>query len=300
MSVLDGLSYALTELRENWSDGMWWRHRIGNRVIGPLHLGLYPGRNGSTYVSDADWDVLIVLDGCRADLFEAVVDTDRFDAYRRVASPGSKTPEWARENFAADDHGDTVYVASNGQVSKALGPTFHEMREVWRDTDGVPRPEDITAAARAAHEDHPDKRLVVHYLQPHRPFIVADDRFSEGYTDNPWQALAAGEVEFESVWDLYRENLAVVVDDAFELAAELPGRVVVTSDHGNLLGERTWPLPIRLFGHPGGVRHPALVTVPWAVIEADERPDVTSDGVGALDDADVDAVEDHLSDLGYL
>lgn len=295
----DTLRFAFDEIREHWNDELWWRHRIGNRVIGPFHVNVYPGRDGSTFVSDADWDVLVLLDGCRADLFEATLDTDKFDSYRRVQSPGSKTPEWARQNFGSREFGDTVYIASNGQVTKALEPTFHEMVEVWRSTDGVPYPEDISKAARAAHQNHPHKRVIVHFLQPHRPFIE-EDRFNEGYSDNPWEALAAGEVERDDVWQAYQRNLAVVADEAVELATELPGRAVVTSDHGNLLGERTWPLPIRLYGHPGGVRHPDLVDVPWGVFESDERPKIRDDGVNEGQTADEESVEAHLSDLGYI
>jgi len=299
MTFADKLSYVVEELRKNWSDRMWWRHRIGNRVNGAFNLNVHPGRGGSTYVSDAEWDLLIVLDGCRADLFEEVVDTDRFDSYRRVKSPGSKTPEWAVQNFGDGTHADTVYIASNGQVSNALDPTFHRMIEVWQTTEDVPYPEDITRAAKAAHRDYPDKRIIAHYLQPHRPFIVSEDRFSEGFTDNPWQALAVGDVDRDTVWDLYRRNLEVVVDDAFELAESIPGRVVVTSDHGNLVGERTWPVPIKMYGHPGGIRHPGLIDVPWGVIESDERPTITASDVGEID-ADEDGVQEHLADLGYL
>lgn len=299
MSLIETFPYAASELRENWNDSMWWRHRIGNRINGSFQVNVYPGRDGSAYVSEADWDILIVLDGCRADLLEEVVDISLFDSYRRVQSPGSKTPEWAQQNFGDGEFGDVVYIASNGQVSNAIDPTFHRMIEVWQSTDGVPYPEDISEAARAAGRDYPDKRIIAHYLQPHRPFIVSKDRFSEGFTDNPWQALAVGETDYETIWDLYRRNLEAVLEDVFDIAEALPGRVVITSDHGNLLGERTYPIPIRLYGHPGGVRHPALVDVPWGVIESDERPTIRSGEIGEVEQ-EGEAVREHLADLGYL
>ena len=300
MTLTDKLGHTIDELQENWTDLMWWRHRIGNRVIGPVHLNIHPKRRGSTYVTEADWDVLVVLDGCRVDLFESIVDTDRFDSYQTVKSPGSKTPEWAVQNFGGKQFGDTVYIASNGQVSKALEPTFHRLVDVWQETDGVPYPIDITEAAIAAKEDYPDKRLIIHYLQPHRPFITSENRFSQGFTDNPWQSLGNGNAERDDVWKLYKENLEVVFDEAFELARELPGRAIMTSDHGNLLGERSWPLPILLYGHPGGVRHPDLVNVPWGVIEAEERPEISHGEIQAGDKISSEGVEEHLSDLGYL
>jgi hypothetical protein len=297
----DTLKHVYTELKDNYDDRMWWRHRIGARVIGPFHTTVYPKRTGSTYVMHEDWDVLIVLDACRADLFEAVVDTDRFDAYRRVRSPGSRTPEWARQNFAGGAYGDTVYVSSNGWVSTVLDDTFHHLREVWKETDGPCLPGDITSAAREVHDEHPDKRIVVHYLQPHRPFITSEIGFDDSFTDNPWRALGNGEIDRETIWGLYEENLEAVFEEAFELAQELPGRAVMTADHGNLLGERTYPIPIRLFGHPEGVRHPGLVDVPWAVLNSRDRPEIVDEGVSAAPkDGSDESVTDHLRALGYV
>lgn len=294
-------AHAFSELRENHRDSMWWRHRIGNRIIGPFHLHVHPGRTGSTYVTDEDWDNLLVLDGCRADLFEETVDTTQFDEYRRVLSPGSKTPEWAEQNFGGGEYGDIVYVASNGQVTGALDGRVHELIEVWRVTDAIPRPEDTTRAARRAHERYPDKRLVVHYLQPHRPFLTSDIGFSEGFRDNPWKALGQGKIEREAIWSAYRENLEVVVDDALDLLEWLPGRNVLTSDHGNLLGESPRYLPIRLYGHPGGVRVPELVEVPWVLKESDERPTIRPGAVGErTGEASAASVREHLRDLGYV
>ncbi|WP_281241044.1 hypothetical protein [Haloplanus vescus] len=37
---------------------------------------------------DQDWDNLLILDACRADMFKAVADTECFDAYETVRSHG--------------------------------------------------------------------------------------------------------------------------------------------------------------------------------------------------------------------
>lgn len=297
---IDRFRYAVGEIRNNWCDQMWWRHRIGAKIIGPLHTQIYPTRRGSTYVLDEDWDILIVLDACRADLFEEVVDTNQFDSYSSVISPGSRTPEWTQQNFAEKSLGDTVYIASNGWVSTILDDTFHELVKVWQETDGPPRPEHITEAARAAHEEYPNKRLIVHYLQPHRPFINSDIGFDQSFSDNPWQALGNGKIGREKIWKLYSQNLDVVFDEAYQLADTLPGQAVLTSDHGNLLGERTYPIPIRLYGHPEGVRHPGLVKVPWAVLESEERPKIRKGEVKKSTEEKPESVTEHLEALGYV
>lgn len=299
--MIDKLQHGFEELSQNYDDPMWWRHRIGNRIIGPIHTNVYPRREGSTYLKDEDWDNLIVLDGCRADLFEEVVDTEQFDSYSRITSSGSKTPEWAQQNFGDEEHGDIVYISSNGWISNVLDGQFHKLIEVWRETDGVPYPEDITRAALDAHEKYPDKRLVVHYLQPHRPFITSDIGFQEGFTDNPWKALARDEVTREQIWNAYQENLEVVMDDALQMMEVLPGRNVMTADHGNLLGEDAGWIPFTLYGHPGGVRAPGLIDVPWAIQESDQRPTIhEGDTHHSESDEMEEEIQSHLEDLGYL
>lgn len=299
--VMEKIGYVCRELNENYDDRMWWRHRIGNRIIGPVHVNVWPRRTGSTYVTDEDWDNLIILDGCRADLFEETVDTAQFDDYYRIRSPGSKTPEWAEQNFGNGEYGDIVYVASNGQVNRTLNGRVHKLIEVWQDTEGVPYPEDVTAAAKRAHEEHPEKRLVVHYLQPHRPFITSSIGFDKDFSDNPWKALSRGEVSREEIWAAYRENLEVVLDDALELFEFLPGRNVLTSDHGNLLGESPPYVPLKLYGHPGGVRIPELVEVPWAVRRSSDRPTIrVGDTQRKSVDESSERIREHLRDLGYV
>lgn len=317
MNLGGTLRNAYAELREKYDDPIWRRNRIAQRVVRPVH-GVYPGDDDAISVMDEDWDTLIVLDACRADLFEKIADLDRFDGYERRISAGSMTREWTKYNFAGGQFGDTVYVSSNPYTSTIAGDAFHELREVWRDEfDDEERtvlPSAITEAGRDAHKVHPDKRLIIHYMQPHYPFvgrpdlryqswhpeeIIKGDHESERPHD-PWQALAMGLVDRETVWKAYAENLEHGLNDALALAADLDGKTVVTSDHGNMIGERAWPVPIRLYGHPEGIRHPALVEVPWGTIEGDGRRKTTDEGVTAVDSAESDVVESRLQDLGYV
>ena len=49
----------------------------------------------------------------------------------------------------------------------------------------------------------------------------------------------------------------------------MQGRVVITSDHSNAIGEKLHPLiPFKIYGHPHGrIRIEALVKVPWFITE---------------------------------
>jgi hypothetical protein len=265
---------------------------------------------------DEDWDTLVVLDACRADLFEEVVDTSRFDDYRRVKSLGSGTGEWTERNFTDDRFGDTVYVASNPHTSRIAGDRFYDLTEVWRESFSdehrtVP-PEAVTEAALRTYGDHPDKRLIVHYMQPHHPFITRPDlqfgheneQFGGTRTadvERPrhvWDALEMGRISRAEAWAAYGENLNAVMDHALRVADEVPGRTVITSDHGNLLGERVFPLPVRMYSHANGVRHPALVDVPWAVLDG-ERREVVAGEAASVSTSDEQSIKRRLRQLGY-
>lgn len=267
---------------------------------------------------EEDWDNLIILDACRADLFEKTADIQQFDRYERRVSAGSMTREWTRRNFAGGQFGNTVYVSANPYTSTIAGDAFHDLREVWRDDfDDEERtvlPTAVTKEARSAHLDNPNKRLVVHYMQPHYPFIgrpdlrfqswhpaeIVDGSTGDERPHDPWQALSLGLVERKTVWEAYANNLGEVLNNVLALAAGLNGKTVVTSDHGNMFGERAWPVPVRLYGHPEGVRHPALTEVPWAIINAEECREVTDGDVKPVDAVDSEVVNSRLQDLGYV
>lgn len=316
MSFLDTLSYISTEVRANYGDRYWWKGRFVHRILPKIHT-VYPGFDGSISVMEEDWDNLFILDACRADLFEQVAEMNQFDRYRRVTSNASMTEEWTLRNFAGKHFDDTVYVTGNPYISKHANDSFYALEEVWyHEFDEAVRtvqPESLVSAAEKAHAEYPNKRLIVHFMQPHYPFIGASNlQFSgldidmalhdqtsrdEGPT-TPWEALEHGLVDRSAVWTAYRDNLTYVLKHAFALADHLSGKTVVTSDHGNMIGERTWPVPLRLYGHPRGVRHPSLTEVPWGELDG-ERRDVTTGRAETATEVDQEALSDHLRDLGY-
>jgi len=336
MSLTGAVRYVVAELADHCDDPIWRRKRVADRLDRPVHTRWH-GTDGLD-VMGADWDTLVVLDACRADLFEAraldggagerwdgtwtrapPTDPTPFDGYRRVVSRGSATSEWVRRNFAGGAFGDTVYVSANPYVVRHAGDAFHEVVPVWEEafdeSAGTVVPGAVADAARAALDRHPQKRVIAHFMQPHYPFLghpdlqfagvdagqVLDERDATpaGEPHDPWEALSLGRVDPERVRRAYADNLDAVLGSALAVArADEAGRAVVSSDHGNLLGERAWPVPVRLYGHPVGVRHPALVEVPWAVVEGDRR-EVRDDGTRAMSEDDREAVDERLRRLGY-
>jgi hypothetical protein len=234
----------------------------------------------------------------------------------------SGTPDYLAANFGKGTFHDTVYVTANPYVDTELPEgTFHAVVSVWRDGwDDELRtvlPEVVADAAREAHETYPNKRLVVHFNQPHVPF-VGEKRLAGRGIENiraramgsgdrpvdertPFERLGAGELDRETVWGAYRSNLERVFSVVENLLTDFPGRTAVTSDHGNALGERGWPFPIRVYGHPLGILIPALVEVPWLVHESGPRRDIKpAPPVGTDDPEGVDtATKERLRELGY-
>lgn len=319
MEVLKGIS----EIVANYDDQHWRRERIQARIVSPVLAAIH-GKDGVD-VSSRDWDNLLVLDACRADMFKTVVGMDRFDQYETVTSKGSSSPDWISGNFAERELGDIVYITANPWVVHEAPDSFHEIVNVWaneqsgnidldaselaqRDLATSPSAtvtaQRLNDAAEQAAKEYPNKRYIVHYFQPHAPCIGNPDGTvkSSEYLDlslHPGKPLYEGRVEREEVWTAYEDNLAYVVKHAEELANHLGGKSVLTADHGELFGDWLWPFPIRGYAHPQNLRHPSLVTVPWAEKTVGSRRRVTSGSVSETDTKNEEVTE-QLEKLGYL
>lgn len=283
----------------------------------PIELNnvLFRLRNDScTLVMAEDWDTLVLLDACRYDMFEERIDIEG-DLQSRV-SAGSTSEEFLERNFGDGTYHDTVYVNTNPYLSK-LGldeGTFHavvDLLDEWDDELETVRPETVTSAALDAHDRYPNKRLIIHFMQPHIPFIgeMGREITAKGWDRNVaglagktvWQQLRdGGDIDASRVWDAYCENLDLVLSQVRVLLEELDGKSVISSDHGNMVGERLTPIPSRKkYGHFYGVYTSELVRVPWHMIDADERRTITTDPPVDGQTRTDDVVERRLDALGY-
>lgn len=258
----------------------------------------------------ADWDNLVILDACRYDAFERVFgERENLDGdLTSVRSQGPYTNEFLNANFGGRELHDTVYVTSSPHIYKSnqglrgeIDDDFHDIIHVWREDH---HPSTLTEAAVEAAEEYPNKRLVLHYIPPHWPFFgpTGESLFAD-YDDPPWEELTSGEVTMsrDKLWDAYVENLEISLDHVEELLPELDGKTVVTADHGQLFGDREFPIPVRGYGHPG-VYIDALVQVPWLECPYETRRDIVAEDPHdeSLDRDEVeDAAMEALADLGY-
>ncbi|ELZ11252.1 hypothetical protein C478_12605 [Natrinema thermotolerans DSM 11552] len=142
-------------------------------------------------------------------------------------------------------------------------------------------PESLTAEEREALE----------------AFAEADD--DDDSMNDPWLRVREGDLSREAVWAAYRDNLEWVLDDLTRLWENCDGRLALTSDHGNGLGE------FGVWSHPPGTPVPAVRRVPWVVREGRDRetcdpalPAGIREGDSAAGDDDGE-IESRLEALGY-
>jgi hypothetical protein len=177
-----------------------------------------------------------------------------------------------------------VYISGNPYISEILleenigRNPFHNIEEVWdwgwnTRLETVP-PERVTEAALDANIPS-GKRMIIHYMQPHLPFLPTNygDYLSE--TDSNQNAvqitqenyglgtvedLIGSDMSKEEFWEKYKFNLKAVLQEVDRLIGELDGKIVITADHGEAVGEYS------IYTHPVGIRIEELVKVPKKVV----------------------------------
>lgn len=281
---------------------------IKNPKAGMFELLKVINKRKAINVSKKDWDNLIILDACRYDLFKEVNTLP--GELTPVRSLGSKTGEFLKENFGDSRYPGTVYISANPQVQlHNIDRRFYDRLRLWEDewNDDLRTvlPEAVVTRTLQAAEKYPHKRLIIHFIQPHYPFIGKTGRqiehgemIGDGLIANErtaptvWERLEEGEIERSAAWKAYQENLELTLPHVKELLDGLNGKSILTSDHGNAFGE--W----EIFGHPASRHINALIEVPWVEIMADDRKEIQEGEVRATTDETSD-LQDRLTHLGY-
>jgi hypothetical protein len=286
-----------------------------------------------TNVYDREWDLLVVLDACRVDALRQVApEFDFLGEVGALWSVGSTSKEWYANTFQGPHPavGDTALVSGNpwpadlferdtdwsywtmtansvwhgnGVLDRALRrrlpgrDDFAAYVTVSEDRGGdcgtVAVPELVTDAAVHTGRRSDAPRTVVHYMQPHAPYLQELDgnRLPEMHR-YPFDALRDGDATRDEVWAAYLDNLRLVLEWVGVLLDNVDAeRVAITADHGELFGE--WGLRTHIAACP----HPALRRVPWALTTAEDTGDREPEPPSETVDVDT---EQRLADLGYL
>lgn len=254
---------------------------------------------GGDVVWNRDWDILCVLDACRADLFEEVVDESG-----TISSVGATSRTWVSRTFESCEHpGRTAYITGNPfwtEVNTDDLGYFHI--EGTSETEyGI---ETVPPAVLAEHtidvwrrrETLGVDRLIVHFMQPHAPFRSKPEWFRRAIGEDSWSAhiwkrLRDGEFTEDEVWEAYRDNLRWVLEDGVRpLQSNCEGLIAMTADHGNAMGE--WGF----YGHPLGCPVSAVREVPWKTTTGHDEGTIQPESKEARESVDI---ERQLEALGY-
>lgn len=269
------------------------------------------GGISGTNVFDKEWDVLVLLDCARPDMIAGVSDDYQYvSSGETLQSVASCSFEWLQKTFKehhSDQLAETAYITANPNTDDVdsvdlLADLIEVWRTNWNDEEETVPPRRVTDTAIQYAREETWDRLIIHYMQPHPPFLTdAQDPYGKVVHPNQNtdtltfpEALLAGEIDPEIGWELHVENLRLVLDEVDVLRENLDAeQMVISSDHGQAFGE--W----KIYGHPCRVPINALRTVPWeTTVATDERtysPDTTLD---QRSDSET-SLEEKLRALGY-
>lgn len=214
-----------------------------------------------TNVLEKEWDNLIILDACRYDYFK-----EYYPETEKIISVGTHSRHFFENTFTGRECQDVIYITGNPHLKSGkfedltgskLGDTFHSVYQTWDDgwegKDYMP-PEPIVRDAKTAEKLFPEKRKIIHFMQPHDPYVGGEEvwRLSEVWKGNR---------TLDEAREAYRKNIEFIIPHIEDLADSLEGKTVVSADHGDFLGE------YGLLAHPYGVNAKELREVPWHVMD---------------------------------
>jgi len=272
---------------------------------------------------EKDWDNLVILDACRYDFFKRNCNID--GQLNSVLSAGSESWEFMQHNFDGSKHHDTVYVTANPHAERLGDDTFYttiNLLDKWdKDLETV-HPETVADAAIEAHKKYSNKRLIIHYMQPHLPWLgpKADSinrRFNlkglnnlhaktqnNSKSDDPrtgntdaFGAARRGLIGKKDIEIAYSETVNIVLDHVSQMLEDIDGKTVISSDHGEMLGENI--VISELYGHYHGLWTDELRYVPWLELESQYRRNIVEEESIGADHIDSDLVKKRLDALGY-
>lgn len=211
---------------------------------------------------EEEWDNLIILDACRYDAFKNVnyIPGD----LQMKLSPGGQTFDWFTETFEPKMYDDIVYYSVNPWIHKNIlkdlyeGVGFHKLFTFCspaRDKDGnrVPytkiTPEDFVKDILKTYDWYSDKRKILHFMDPHFPWYVGDERMTNMGIGAIVGKFYSGEVTLGDIFQAYRDNIKYVLEGVEIFLSAAEGHTVITSDHGNLFNDDIGCGEIKGWGH---------------------------------------------------
>lgn len=281
-----------------------------------------------TNVYDREWDALLILDTCRVDAMREVADEYEFiDSVESMTSVGSTSFEWMNNTFRnkyIEEVRNTAYVTQNplvdsvlregnytGKVPMPFGPSdwdvvdredFGYLKELWRadfedssdrvlksDVSTRVHPRYTTDQAIAAGREVDTDRLMLHYIYPHDPYVLSDEKLQPNFDT----AIKNGTATRQEAWEAYLDHLRFVLDEVELFLENFDGEVAITADHGEAFGEYGF------YRHPPGCPIPCVREVPWVEASAEDTGEYKPTAPDPKEVTASASVESRLEQLGY-
>lgn len=283
-----------------------------------------------TNVFEREWDALLILDTCRVDAMRAVADEyDFISTVESMTSVGSSSFEWMNNTFRTEYEPqirDTTYLSQNSFVDQTFGKggttgkasipfepsrfdvvdpeDFAYIEHLWQAEfedssewavvgEAVSRtsPRYTTERAIETGRTRDSERMIVHYMYPHDPYVLADEKLQPRFDT----ALKSGTATREEVWEAYLDNLRFVLDEVEVLLENLDReRVAITADHGEAFGEYMF------YRHPPACPIPTVRKVPWVETTGVDKNTVQPTAPPPSDTKTSATAEERLEQLGYI
>lgn len=268
-----------------------------------------------TRIKKGDWKSLIILDACRYDYFNDIYSEYLPGKLKKLNTPvspksGMVTSEWCKRVFSGKFE-NIIYVSANPRINSKIevdgfnaSDHFSEIVDVWDygwdDSVGTVLPEEVNRSLEKTLRSSGGKKIIVHYMQPHEPFLseappeklkTRDPKARNSIKKKVVKFFGSqirkhvnskrtaklmelfGIPPMNHIYEIYRKkgeqglreaytkNLELVLQSLSQIIDRLPKKTIVTADHGELLGEKNY------VGHSFAPEIPAIKEVPWLEID---------------------------------
>lgn len=311
----------------NLHSGVWRTLESLYRVYVGGSMSILSRVNFGTNIYNNDWDILVVLDTARVDAMRTVASNFNFiGQVNSIRSLGSTSSEWIAKTFTTEynqEIANTVLLSANPHVQHTLydrqfpehdkdaffaftawdtvQPTeFEYIEQPWQyatnDRYNHVLPKDMTDRAVSLYRERDPDRMIVHYMQPHRPHIAQAYKEDRELTDaerDPFTYLKNGGNR-EHVFSNHVADLEFVLETGVKplLRNINADTVAITADHGDGFGEN-W-----CYAHIAGDPRKQVRRVPWIETEATNHNELEP-SLTPPEDIENDT-EDRLEALGYV
>lgn len=199
-------------------------------------------------IHNTDWQTLIILDAARYDYFKKL---NKFKGKLiKARSRAPHTYRWLEETFP--DKYNWTYFSAHPYINsipmrKSWNARDHFKSIVsiwayaWNDELGTVHPHSVGRMLELVDYE----KAVIHYIQPHGPWI-GKTRWAVPWTleQHEKHGVMADYVaqvvkpEPKMMRKYYRDNLKLVLYSIDKFRDNFKGQVIITADHGEMLGEK--------------------------------------------------------------